>query len=313
MSRKDDLVADVLIAIEDALTRSQASQSLRTSSGVRSISANNADDLINRLKSERYDALVLSESFFGLAYRGLVSLIRSGDLCPPNLPIVLVLNGESVGADEVAKRYFVRATTESAFASICNEISAAISDRPRPTALVIDDNDHFLKLVGEHLDVGFHVVALSRPQDAEATFRSVRPDIVVCDYAMPFRDGEAVARELRALDEDVPIVILTAHNTPENHIKLIKAGITRFVPKTTPFRELERILRDLVLERAMTRASKSAAPPRDAVDRLVRAIHGARDDLNVGRPSFAAERLKAALMRNVGPATDDYRVPEEKT
>lgn len=313
MLRKDDLVADVLIAIEDSPARLQASQSLRASPGVRSISAKNADDLINGLQNGRYDALVLSESFTGLGYRGLVSLIRSGDLCSPSLPIVLISNVENVGADEVARRYFVRATTKSTLVSICDEIRAAISDRPRPTALVIDDNDHFLKLVGEHLDVGFHVVPLSRPQDAEPAFRDARPDIVVCDYAMPFRDGEAVARELRALDEHIPIVILTAHHTLENHIKLTKAGITQFVPKTTSFRELERILRDLVLECAMTRASRSASPPIGAVDRLVRAIHAARDDLNVGRPSFAAERLRAALMRNVGPATDDDRVPEENT
>ncbi|WP_165793874.1 response regulator [Hyphococcus luteus] len=300
-----DLVADVLIAVDEAPMAAAIAEQLRSRPGVRMISAASDDDLLHRLESERYDALLISEQFHGLIYQGLISLIRSGDLCAPNLPIVLVADLAIDGLEEVAQRYFVKGLKRSDLGAAPQAIEAAINDRPRPLLLLIDDNDQYLSLLAEHLEQSFRVVTTSSPETAGSIFTSEKPDIVVSDYSMPFRDGEGVARELRAINPETPIVILTAHDTPRNHIALTKAGITRFLSKNMPLSTLERELRDLVLEYAIARASKAAANEASATGRLVRAINAARRDLGVGRAAFAAERLKGALVRNAAPPTDD--------
>ncbi len=307
----EDFVADILIAIDDDGMAEAIRAELRARPSVRTISATSDDDLLNRLSRERFDALVISERFHGLIYQGLISLIRSGDLCAPNLPVILVSDTENGGLDDIEQRYFVKALKRSEITAAAGAIQAAISDRPRPLVLLIDDNDQYLSLLTEHLEQSFRVMATSTPEAAGALFEKQRPDIVVSDYSMPFRDGESVARELRAREAETPIVILTAHDTPRNHIALTKAGITRFISKKTALPDLERELRDLVLERAMARASRAAAVEVSATGRLVRAIQAARKDLGVGRAAFAAERLKAALMRNLTPTTDDEREDEE--
>lgn len=305
-----EFIADILIAVDDPMAQTINSQ-LRTHRGVRTIEASSADELINRLAQERYDALVISEAFDGLIYQGLVSLIRSGDLCTPNLPIVLATADELDQLDDVKLRYFVRTIRPSSLDRVDDAVRAAIVERPRPTILLIDDNDHFLGLLSQHLEASFNVVTTSAPERAGELFHVSNPDIVVSDYSMPFRDGESVARELRAISADAPIVILTAHDTPRNHIALTKAGITQFISKKTPFQALERTLRDLVLDRAMRRASRAAAAEASATGRLVRAIQAARKDLGVGRAAFAAERLRGAVVRNLTPVTEDDPGPDE--
>lgn len=300
-----DLVADILIAIDDETLSTAVTQELTSRSGVRTISAASDDDLLTRLGNERFDALIISEVFCGLIYQGLVSLIRSGDLCVPNLPIVLIANYGAAGLDDIGQRYFVKALSPTDISSAAHAVQRAISERPRPVALLIDDNDQFLTQLKEDLEPSFRVVTTSTPESAAALFQIEKPDIVVSDYSMPFRDGESVARELRSLGPDTPIVILTAHDTPRNHIALTKAGITRFFSKKMARQELERAFRELVLERAIAKASKAAALEATATGRLVRAIQAARADLGVGRAAFAAERLKGALMRNLTPTIDD--------
>lgn len=306
-----DLVADILVAIDDEKLSAAVTQELKSCPGVRIISAVSDDDLLTRLADERYDALIMSEAFRSLIYQGLVSLIRSGDLCVPNLPIVLVADFGANGLDDIAQRYFVKALSRSDISAAARAVQTAINERPRPVALLIDDNDHFLTQLKEDLEQSFRVVTTSTPETAAALFQREKPDIVVSDYSMPFRDGESVARELRALGPDTPIVILTAHDTPRNHIALTKAGITRFFSKKMSRQELERAFRELVLERAIAKASKAAAMEATATGRLVRAIQAARADLGVGRAAFAAERLKSALMRNLSPTTDDDQKKDE--
>lgn len=307
-----EFVADILIAVDGERANAIGTR-LAAHRGVRTIKSSGADDLINRLSSERYDALIISETFGGLIYQGLVSLVRSGDLCAPNLPIVLAADHETDGLEDLEKRYFVKATGPSGIPWIDEAVREAIAQRPRPSVLLIDDNDHFLDLLAEHLEGSFRVVTTSSPERAGEIFHQVSPDIVVSDYSMPFKDGEGVARELRALSEETPIVILTAHDTPRNHIALTKAGITRFLSKKAPLPEIERTLRELVLETAINRASKAAAQEAGASGRLVRAIQAARRDLGVGRAAFAAERLKNALMRNLKPPTDDDPEAEDQS
>jgi DNA-binding response OmpR family regulator len=296
--RDTKLVANVLVALDDQAMQARASAELQAAKHIRPIFASNSDDLLARLHKERFDALILSERFGALVYQGVISLIRSGDLCAPNLPIVLMAELEEPGLDDLKKRYFVHALKTNTSQSIPSVIDDAISTRPRPAALVIDDNEHYLSLLAEALEPSFFVTTTTFPEQAEELFLKLNPDIVVIDYRMPIRDGGDVTRSLRAVDQERPIVILTSHAQPENHIHLIKAGITRFIDKNTPLHEISAALRDIVLEHAFARASKLASQESSAAALLLRAVRHARTDLEIGRTAHAAERLKGAVIRS---------------
>lgn len=292
-----EFVADILIAIDDEKVAVALSQILESHDGIRMIIASSEDELLNRLDKEPFDALVVSAQFHGLIYQGLVSLIRSGDLCTANLPIILVSDTDSDRYDDVEVRYFVKVLRPSDLPQTVEVIKTAIADRPRPLVLLIDDSEQFLGLIKERLDPSFRVVATTNPEEAIALVESNQPDLVVTDYAMPFHDGEEVTRTIRSRSPETPIVVFTAHATPRNHRNLAKAGITRFLSKDA-LPQLDQHLREIVMQRVVTRASKAAAFEASATDRLVAAIKAARTDLQVGRAAFATERLRGALIRS---------------
>jgi DNA-binding NarL/FixJ family response regulator len=65
-----------------------------------------------------------------------------------------------------------------------------------------------------------------------------RPDVVVTDIRMPKVDGLAVTREVRALPEPPPVLLLTTFDLDEYVYEALAAGAAGFLLKDTPPRDL---------------------------------------------------------------------------
>ena len=63
------------------------------------------------------------------------------------------------------------------------------------------------------------------------SFRRNRPDVVVTDIRMPALDGLKMTRGIRALCEDVPVVVTTAYSEVSELLQAIDLGIARYVLK----------------------------------------------------------------------------------
>lgn len=86
-------------------------------------------------------------------------------------------------------------------------------------------------------------------QSAEAcleAFRDEGADLVVTDLRMPGMSGFALLSELRAIDEDVPVLVMTGYSSVENAVEAMKRGATDFIKKPFEFEEL-RLLVDRLL------------------------------------------------------------------
>ena len=91
--------------------------------------------------------------------------------------------------------------------------------------LVVDDDPDIRELLFTALeDEGFEVVPAGNGQEALAVIQSFRPDVIVLDLMMPVMDGWQFARELRARDEDIPIVLLSAARDLRTHAKALSAA-----------------------------------------------------------------------------------------
>src|SRR5690606_15284935 len=79
----------------------------------------------------------------------------------------------------------------------------------------------------------------------EATTLAARvaPDVVLRDLEMPGGDGEAAARELRALPRPPRILILTMHEEREKLLPLMEAGASGYLAKDVTRNDLIEAIR----------------------------------------------------------------------
>ncbi len=100
------------------------------------------------------------------------------------------------------------------------------------TVLVVDDKELLRDSVGATLQrAGFGVVTAADGQAALATIAQRRPDAVVTDLKMPGMTGLELLQEIRAIDEDLPMVMMTAFGTVDTAVKAIKAGAFDYITK----------------------------------------------------------------------------------
>jgi DNA-binding NarL/FixJ family response regulator len=107
------------------------------------------------------------------------------------------------------------------------------------TASILLVDDHPAILLGLEClfsaDPDFEVVgAVQDPRTAVAAFARTLPDLVVLDLSMPGQDGEEVMRELRALQGDCRILVLTSSVDPATVHRVVQAGADGYQLKDSP-------------------------------------------------------------------------------
>ncbi|MFG3342262.1 DNA-binding response regulator [Glycomyces sp. NPDC048151] len=81
--------------------------------------------------------------------------------------------------------------------------------------------------------------------DAVALAASRLPDIAVLDLEMPPQDGLWAAERIREANPGVKVMLVTRHARPGVLRRALAAGVSGFVPKTTPAERLAQIIRDI--------------------------------------------------------------------
>jgi two-component system copper resistance phosphate regulon response regulator CusR len=85
---------------------------------------------------------------------------------------------------------------------------------------------------------GFTVEIAERGDHALALARSDRFDLVILDLGLPHMDGFDVLRELRKVNERVPVVILTARENVRDTVAGLEGGADDYITKPFRFQEL---------------------------------------------------------------------------
>lgn len=122
--------------------------------------------------------------------------------------------------------------------------------------LVVDD-DPLVRatIVGALNELGYQTAEAGCGEAALAAMRADEPpSLVILDYVMPDMDGAEVAREIAALDPDLPIVFSTGHAA----LRALRAAAGDDVPVLSkPFTldELDDLVRERLIERRRVRTA----------------------------------------------------------
>ncbi|WP_439141643.1 response regulator transcription factor [Pseudooctadecabacter sp.] len=166
--------------------------------------------------------------------------------------------------------------------------------------VVVEDNISVAKGIRSYLqDMGHAVDVLHNGAEADAFLRTDTADLVVLDINLPERDGLYVLRQMRARNDNRPVLLLTARAETEDKITGLDAGADDYLSK--PFEMAEFGARIRALSRRVTeRTPKSSDLGALRFDQTARMVEGPDGPLEIPRREVALfERLFLAEGRIV--------------
>ncbi|EDP2937791.1 response regulator [Campylobacter jejuni] len=93
------------------------------------------------------------------------------------------------------------------------------------------------------------VIGAQNGDEGLKKFKKFKPDLVITDIAMPIMDGLDMAREIKEISDDVPIVVLSAYSEKERLLRFIDIGIDKYLIKPVDIEELFKVLDYLIGEK----------------------------------------------------------------
>lgn len=105
--------------------------------------------------------------------------------------------------------------------------------------LYVEDELFLGKIVKESLESrSYEVLMEADGNKTFSLFAQHRPDICVLDVMLPNKDGFTIAEEIRQVDQDVPIIFLTAKTQTEDLVKGFRTGGNDYIRKPFSMEEL---------------------------------------------------------------------------
>jgi DNA-binding NtrC family response regulator len=115
--------------------------------------------------------------------------------------------------------------------------------------LIVDDEASNRNILGQELiHRGYAVDLAGDGREAIRKLESAPADLMILDYMMPAMNGLDVLKELRALGNEIPVIMITAYGSVERAVDAMRAGAYDFI--TRPF-EPDHIA--LVVQKALER------------------------------------------------------------
>ena len=105
--------------------------------------------------------------------------------------------------------------------------------------LLVEDEENIREVVKLNLEMeGYEVVGTDNGKDALKCFREQHFDLLILDVMLPEIDGFQICEQVRLTNMEVPIIFLTAKDTPMDRITGLKKGADDYLTKPFVLEEL---------------------------------------------------------------------------
>jgi len=193
--------------------------------------------------------------------------------------------------------------------------------------LLIVDDDARLRRVLQILarKIGLDCVAAPDADEALASFRAERSDLIITDLKMPGKDGIAFLRELREIDVEVPVIVLTAYGAVETAVEAMKLGAVDYLQKPFDVDALEMVIHRALdlsrfrLENRFLREQAGgaqrfgdiigSAPAMLPVFELIQQVAPTRSAVLITGETGTGKELVARAVHELSPRKDKLFVP----
>src|SRR5579863_4516454 len=120
--------------------------------------------------------------------------------------------------------------------------------------LIAEDDQALGTFLGRGLEADGHRVRIvSDGAAAVQAFHEDLPDLTILDLNLPVMDGEQVLEQVRRMDGDLPILVLTARQEVETRVRCLDRGADDLMTKPFSLHELRARCRALLRRKRETR------------------------------------------------------------
>lgn len=111
-----------------------------------------------------------------------------------------------------------------------------------PRILLVEDDENLGRVIRDFLKIkGFEVELKADGDAGSKAFMEGAFDCCILDVMLPKKDGMTLAREIRRIDHEIPILFLTAKSMDEDKVEGFKTGADDYITK--PFNIEELVMR----------------------------------------------------------------------
>ena len=269
-----------------------------------------ANVAIRHLELGIFDLLISNERLSDQDIWRLIRVIRSGEFCRPDLPVIVLCPASKVPLlTPVAKDHSAYLADIDDVDQIKKTIDSCRSLRGSPSEriLIIDDDEDYATSLKIALQDVYHVDVAPTGESGLKTLVSEQYDLILLDVQLPGISGKEVIEEILRRNPDQPVLVMTNFSTPirRRHFVLEK-GAVDFVSKPESAMQLRALCRQTLTNNAITLTSRQTHDSGEDLE-ANQHIWAANAHLQSGKASEAARhiQLALALSRRSPPVDDD--------
>ncbi|WP_321346621.1 sigma-54 dependent transcriptional regulator [uncultured Draconibacterium sp.] len=113
--------------------------------------------------------------------------------------------------------------------------------------LIIDDDTFICEILKKHLQNNKYDAEIAfNGRNALKLFKEYKFDLVLCDFRLPDTSGLELMQQLKAINQSVPVIIMTAYADVRMAVRLMKLGASDYITKPIQQEELLALIKKLL-------------------------------------------------------------------
>ena len=157
--------------------------------------------------------------------------------------------------------------------------------------IVIEDQEDLAALYESSLrKAGYEVFKAYTGEEGVALFEDIRADAVLLDMTLPEMHGVQTLRQIRALNANVPVIVVTGETSEETRKQCERLGVREYLSKPPDYDDLLRALRRS-LDDEKTLTEEYEVVTLRLPTRVVKCLSGVNENLELAVTSICEEKF----------------------